>query len=119
MGYQNKNFVSQISYLVGVEWISQGSEPEPESEPASQMRLWLHPKGPAPTALALALAPASIHCETHKLIMVNSQRYDFNELSWKLEKCPEKVLEMSWNSKKKCPGKNENVLEMSWNCPGI
>ena len=102
MGYQNKNFVSQISYLVGVEWISQGSEPEPESEPASQMRLWLHPKGPAPTALALA--PASIHCEIHKLIMVNSRRYDFNVVVLEIGK-------MSWKS----PG---NVLEfeekMSW-----
>ena len=102
MGYQNKNFVSQISYLVGVEWISQGSEP------ASQMRLWLHPKGPAPTALtlalALALAPASIHCEIHKLIMVNSRRYDFNVVVLEIGK-------MSWKS----PG---NVLEfeekMSW-----
>ena len=106
MGYQNKNFVSQISYLVGVEWISQGSEPEPEpeSEPASQMRLWLHPKGPAPTALAPALAPASIHCEIHKLIMVNSRRYDFNVVVLEIGK-------MSWKS----PG---NVLEfeekMSW-----
>ena len=102
MGYQNKNFVSQISYLVGVEWISQGSEPE--SELASQMRLWLHPKGPAPTALALALAPASIHCEIHKLIMVNSQPYDFNVVVLEIGK-------MSWKS----PG---NVLEfeekMSW-----
>ena len=102
MGYQNKNFVSQISYLVGVEWISQGSEPE--SEPASQMRLWLHPKGPAPTALAPALAPASIHCEIHKLIMVNSRRYDFNVVVLEIGK-------MSWKS----PG---NVLEfeekMSW-----
>ena len=102
MGYQNKNFVSQISYLVGVEWISQGSEPEP----ASQMRLWLHPKGPAPTALAPALAPApaSIHCEIHKLIMVNSRRYDFNVVVLEIGK-------MSWKS----PG---NVLEfeekMSW-----
>ena len=100
MGYQNKNFVSQISYLVGVEWISQGSEPE--SEPASQMRLWLHPKGLAPTALALALA--SIHCEIHKLIMVNSRRYDFNVVVLEIGK-------MSWKS----PG---NVLEfeekMSW-----
>ena len=104
MGYQNKNFVSQISYLVGVEWISQGSEPEPESEPASQMRLWLHPKGPAPTALALALTPASIHCEIHKLIMVNSRRYDFNVV------VPE-IGKISWKS----PG---NFLEfkekMSW-----
>ena len=100
MGYQNKNFVSQISYLVGVEWISQGSEPEPESEPASQMRLWLHSKGPARTALA----PASIHCEIHKLIMVNSRRYDFNVVVLEIGK-------MSWKS----PG---NVLEfeekMSW-----
>ena len=88
--------------LVGVEWISQGSEPQPESEPASQMRLWLHPKDPAPTALALALA--SIHCEIHKLIMVNSRRYDFNVVVLEIGK-------MSWKS----PG---NVLEfeekMSW-----
>ena len=102
MGYQNKNFVSQISYLVGVEWISQGSEPELDSEPASQMRLWLHPKGPAPTALALA--PASNHCEIHKLIIVNSRRYDFNVVVLEIGK-------MSWKS----PG---NVLEfeekMSW-----
>ena len=100
MGHQNKNFVSQISYLVGVKRISQGSEPE--SELASQMRLWLHPKGPAPTALALV--PASIHCEIHKLIMVNSRRYDFNVVVLEIGK-------MSWKS----PG---NVLEfeekMSW-----